>query len=379
MAARKNNPDFTATIVPELPAAAQTTASKSLPKALGNKATAKVNLQLAQAQAELKAAKAQLAAANKALASIRQDARGTDSKNAKNITTSRPSSNTADGEDLQFKVELPEKTVASVVKDIVKKAVARPKAIKIDLDGDHAKVAAQPCDAGNRLANPAALACGDYLHGEIDPEEVEATEVDKEIGTFMHQGVVFNLSPYASAAVASAIRRLGGFAIDVAITILLSFVFMSSAQTKYWINFARDLHLAFNNWLDSPIFQLGYVIETVAHGQMQDLSLNLDLFSEVFRSYLPLLDLKGVVIFAVLWTVSTSVAIGFWDSTLGQKLLHLKIVHVHRDHFGWPWAFLRQAVYVPLSIVSVIGVVMGLLGSKRCWQDYLSGSKVTLF
>jgi uncharacterized RDD family membrane protein YckC len=117
----------------------------------------------------------------------------------------------------------------------------------------------------------------------------------------------------------------------------------------------------------------------LAQGQLNQLSFHFDVFANVFSVYLPLLDLKSVIIVAIIWAATTTVALGFWDSTLGQKILHLKIIHMHREHLGWPWALLRQVIYLPLSIISVIGILMGLTGSRRCWHDYLSGCKVTYY
>ncbi len=389
MAARKNNADFTVTVVPEVPAAVKTSTRPAppVPPTAAAPTKSQLDKKLAQAQAELAAAKAQLAAANAALANLQAPAaqkaeRATPSVKAKaHLVAVPPASSAADdSEELQFKVDVPTSTHPSAVKEAVKKSKVQPKPIKIDLEGDHAKLPEKSCDAGNRLANPAALACGDYLHGEIEPDEEDLTATEMyDVPTSMHQGVVFNLSSYASAAVAPALRRLGAFGIDAAITVALSFLIMPASHVKYWANFSKDMYQALVAWLDGPIFKLGFVINTVANGKFTDLSFNWQLFGDVLRSYLPMFDLKGVIIAGFVWGITTTVALGFWDSTLGQKLLHLKIVHIHRDHLGWPWALLRQVVYLPLSIFSVVGVIMGLLGSKRCWHDYLSGSKVTMF
>ncbi|MBP5296731.1 MAG: hypothetical protein J6Y94_05305, partial [Bacteriovoracaceae bacterium] len=214
MAERKKKDDFTRTMVPEVPAAAKTNVSK-VGTVLGK---AHFDAKLAQAQAELAAAKAQLAAANKALANLQKPAAASRPSAPARPAAKAPAraavppSTDDGGEDLQFKVEVPVGTHGSAVREAVKNSKVQPKVIKIDLDGDHASVPAQPCDAGNRLANPAALACGDYLHGELDPEEEAGDNTAEEVTaiTSVHQGVVFNLSSYSSSAVAPAVRRAAG-------------------------------------------------------------------------------------------------------------------------------------------------------------------------
>ena len=89
-----------------------------------------------------------------------------------------------------------------------------------------------------------------------------------------------------------------------------------------------------------------------------------------------MLDIKSLLIIVFIWAVTTIPAVYVWDATLGQRLLHLKVMHMHREHPGLTCAILRQIVFFPISLLSVIGLLMAFVGSRRCWHDHMSGCKV---
>lgn len=398
MAVKKLKSDFTSTVVPDLPASVTSLSTLPSPE----KALAKV-------QADLAKAKAQLAKANEALAKLKHP-RPVPPGAPKKVTpppvtpppvtpagaARKPSEETQ--EDMQFVVELPEDnrpTVPSGIQKVLKKAKRPPKTLSIDYE-DHPELAhKEKVDAGKRLVNPAALACGSYIHGEgpeddddtgffkrdaegkaAEPTRTAIVAHDLEAGTFIHQGLAFNFSEYASAGVGSIPRRLAAFLVDLTLSVMISFIFMPTAQFNYWINLAKDLSQAVQEFFQGPIFHIGFVIEAVTNGQVSELSLGLDKFTNIFKTYLPMLDLKGLFILGTVWAVVTIPAIFFWDRTLGQRIFHLRIMHIRREHPGLVCAILRQMVFLPLSILSVIGLLMGFTGSRRCWHDHLSGCKV---
>ena len=390
MAAKKRPAEFTRTVVPALPEEIQ---QQNKAKTI----TSSTAQELAKLRADLAQAQAQLAQANQVLAKIEQHhqpAPKTRPTLVKPAAAPRTGTKTAttkreEGDDRQFVVELPpepEYTVPSDIKKVMDKAKRQPKKLSIDF-ADHPELADRPkVDAGKQLVNPAALACGSYVHGEGDLDESTRPAVPTQtailmddgggVFTSVHQGVVFNMSSYSAAGVGSVPRRLAAFMIDLSLTVLISFIFMSSAQLKFWFGFAHDLAKAFGEFLSGPIFHIGVVIESVTSGRTQELTLSFNKLISVLQTNLSQIDLSGLLILAIVWAATTIPPIYFWQSTLGQRILHLRIMHAQQIRLSLMGVILRQMVFLPLSMASVIGLLMSFTGSHRCWHDHLSGCKV---